>query len=292
MRVLIGITTFNRAEILGRSIQSALDQDHPDKEVAIFDDASTDSTPKLQAKFPNVRWWRVNSNQGYLAGRNFMMRQTEADLYFSLDDDAWFLAPDAISVGVRLMKTYPHVAAIAYDILSPDKINQVERAAPRKTNVFIGCGHMLRLGAVRKAGFYAPGPAAYGVEESDLCLRFLNLGYEVCLLPGVHVWHEKSSLARQSDEQYSSVVCNDLAFAVRRCPFPLVAAGISAKLLSHLRFAVGNDYLAAYSSGLCRFLKSFPQLVATRDPVRNSAVMEFRRRSRAGFSQLLETSLA
>src|SRR6185503_7202429 len=107
MKVLIGITTHNRADILAKSIQSALDQDYPNKEVAVFDDASTDDTPLLKERFPTVRWYRENSNQGYLYARNRMMSETDADIYFSLDDDAWFLAGNEVSVGVDIMRARP-----------------------------------------------------------------------------------------------------------------------------------------------------------------------------------------
>ncbi|HEY8225368.1 MAG TPA: glycosyltransferase, partial [Pyrinomonadaceae bacterium] len=260
MKVLIGITTYNRAEILAKSIQSALDQDYGDKEVAVFDDASTDDTESMKSRFPNVSWYRAERNQGYLAARNKLMRETEADFYFSLDDDAWFIRGDEITQGVTLMKERREIAALAYDILSPDRPKQSERKEPFKTNVFIGCGHMLRLSAVREVSFYTPNPGNYGFEESDLCVRLIDRAYEILYTPGVHVWHDKSSVARKSNEQYSSAVCNDLAFAVRRCPFPMVLAGVPAKLYSHFRFANSNRLLRAYASGVVKFLRALPSL--------------------------------
>ena len=37
MKVCIGITTKNRADILSKSIESALSQSYPNKEVVVFD---------------------------------------------------------------------------------------------------------------------------------------------------------------------------------------------------------------------------------------------------------------
>jgi glycosyltransferase involved in cell wall biosynthesis len=90
LKVLIRITTKNRAAILPKAIESALNQDYPHTEIAVFDDASTDETPLLQAQFPAITWYRVEKNQGYLAARNQMMRDTDADLYFSLDETPGF----------------------------------------------------------------------------------------------------------------------------------------------------------------------------------------------------------
>lgn len=281
MKVLIGITTHNRAAILPQAIQSALDQDYPDKEVAVFDDASTDGTPDLQSRFPQVRWYRVEQQQGYLPARNQLMSETDAEAYFSLDDDAWFMQGDEISRGVELLAERPEVAALAYDILSPDRPAPVERSAPYATHMYIGCGHLLRLSAAREAGFYTPSPGFYGGEEKDLCIQLLDRGYEILLLPGVHVWHDKAMLARDLPAQHRSGVCNDFVFAYRRCPYPMVLWLIPGKVLSHLKFAVGNGFVQSYIQGMFLFFRSVRKLAPTRRPVSPLAFKEFLRRSRA-----------
>jgi glycosyltransferase involved in cell wall biosynthesis len=280
MKVLIGITTQNRAAILPKAIQSALEQDYADKEVAVFDDASTDETRELQARFPQVRWYRVEESQGYLPARNRMMSEADADLYFSLDDDAWFIKGDEIALGVKLLAEHREVAALAYDILSPDRPDRCERTAPYKTHTFIGCGHLLRLSAARELGYYTPNPAFYGSEEKDLCVRLLDRGYEIMYLPGVHVWHDKAMLARSLPAQHRSGVCNDFVFAFRRCPFPMVLWLLPGKVVSHLKFAIGNGFVRPCLAGMFLFLKSVRGLVRTREPVSSLAFREFLRRSR------------
>ena len=280
MKVLVGITTRNRADILPKSIQSALDQDYPHKEVVVFDDASSDATPSVRSRFSTVSWHRAERNMGLVAARNKLMQDTAADFYFSLDDDAWFVRGDEISQGVALMQAQPVIAALAYDILSPDRPNPRHRSQPLKTNLFIGCGHLLRLSAVREVSYYALNPGNYGAEESDLCVRLLDRSHEIVFLPGVHVWHDKSSLARKPDEQYSSAVCNDLAFVIRRYPFPIVLAGLPAKLFSHFRFAVSNQFIRAYAIGVAKCMGALPTLWGAREPVSSSAMLEFRRRGR------------
>ena len=42
----------------------------------------------------------------------------------------------------------PSVAAIAFDILSPDKPTEQTRSQDQSAAMFIGCGHMLRVSAV------------------------------------------------------------------------------------------------------------------------------------------------
>jgi GT2 family glycosyltransferase len=278
LKVLIGITTHNRADILAKSIQSALDQDYPNKEVAVFDDASTDETPSFQERFPTVRWYREDSNKGYLHARNRMMRETDADVYFSLDDDAWFLEGNEVSIGVDIMRARREVAALAYDILSPDRPEPQTQMKPQKTHVFIGCGHMLRLQAVNEVGYYIPNPGSYGGEEQDLCIRLLDHNHEIEFLPGVHVWHDKSLSARNISAQHVSGVCNDLVFAFRRTPSSILLWLLPAKILSHLRFAIGHNFVKPCLSGIGLFFGSLPALLSTREPVSHSTFQEYRQR--------------
>lgn len=281
MKVLIGITTHNRADILAKAIQSALGQDYPNKEVAVFDDASSDETPQVRERFPGVRWLRAATNQGYLAARNQMMRETDADLYFSLDDDAWFLRGEEISVGVELMEHRPDVAGLAYDILTPDRPHEVKRQSPVRTHMFIGCGHLLRLSAVREIGYYTPNPGSYGSEEKDLCVQLLDRGHEIMFLPGVHVWHDKSAQARDLAAQHRSGVCNDFVFALRRCPMPMALWLIPGKVVSHLRFAITHGLLRPCLRGMAMFCAALPSVAPTRKPVSSTAFHEYLRRSRA-----------
>jgi GT2 family glycosyltransferase len=238
MKVCIGITTKNRGEILQKAIKSALEQSYADKKVLVFDDGSTDLTRDLPRKYPEVEWIRADKSIGLLAARNQMMRECGADLYVSLDDDAWFLKGDEIAVAVDHMKKYPKTAAISFDVLQNDtkRFLEVERAPEIETNVFIGCGHMLRLKAVEEVGYYVPFPLRYGHEEKDLCIRLIDRGYSIFFMPGVHVWHDYTSVERNIREQRYSFIVNDLIFPFRRVPvqyfFPVMLNNIFRKLRS------------------------------------------------------------
>src|SRR6185295_8253100 len=183
-----------------------------------------------------------------------------------------------ISIGVEIMRKRPEVAALAYDILSPDRPEPQKQGSAQKTHVYIGCGHMLRLSAVKKAGYYVANPGSYGGEEQDLCIRLLDCNYEIQFLPGVHVWHDKSLSARNVSEQHVSGVCNDLVFAFRRTPASTLVWLLPGKIASHLRFAIKHDFLKPCLQGIRMFLKAMPGLVASREPVSQSAFQEYRKR--------------
>jgi GT2 family glycosyltransferase len=278
--VLVGIVTHNRHRVLPKAIESALRQTYPRVRVAVLDDGSEDDTPQLRSRYPSVTWIRWEQSRGYLEARNHLMRDSNADFYLSLDDDAWFINGDEISIAVRHMEANPKVAAAAFDILSPDREKASPRSEPRPTHLFIGCGHLLRTSALRECGFYVPGPGQYGSEEMDLCIRLLDGNWEIHFLPGVNVWHDKTSIARDNAAQYRSLVSNDLAFAARRCPFPLVLGIIPVKVINHLRFSAANHMLKSCFAGFGLFFSCAPEIWTSRAPVHAQAFVEFIRRSR------------
>jgi GT2 family glycosyltransferase len=155
------------------------------------------------------------------------------------------------------------------------------RTEPVKTHMFIGCGHLLRLSAVREVGYYTPSPGAYGSEEKELCVQLLDQKHELMFLPGVHVWHEKTMQARDLKAQHRSGVCNDLVFALRRCPMPLALWLIPGKFVSHLKFALTNGLVAPCLRGMAMFCSTVPRIAVTRKAVSSSAFNEYLRRQRA-----------
>lgn len=273
--VLIGISTHNRADILAKALNSALSQSHSPTFVAVVDDASTDATPSIAGRFPQVAWTRWDKNQGYVAARNKLMLESDAEYYVSLDDDAWFLEGDEVGIAVEYLERNEDVAAVAFDILSPDRPAKVQRMPSVPAAMFIGCGHVLRLDVVRRLHGYAKFPGGYGGEEKDFCLRLLDAGYHVAKLPGVHVWHDKTETARDFFSQHRSAVCNDLTIAVRRAPLLVVPIAVAWKLFRHLVFAIRANTMAPCLSGFKAFFRSLPAVWRDRGPVRLSTLQRF-----------------
>lgn len=239
-KVVIGITSKNRASILPKAIQSALDQDFPNKEVAIFDDASTDGTALLQNDFPAIKWILSKEPKGLMYARNLFLDISDADYFCSLDDDAWFLSDDTLSTALEFMDKNKDVGAIGFEILSPDR-NQKRNdgiVEPMETNRYIGCGHVLRVDAAKKVGRYLSAPGFYGSEEKDLCIRLIDAGYKIIKMNGLYVWHDKTTISRNFTLQHRSSVCNDLVFMWRRTPLMYLVPSVFMKLYKHLSFSI------------------------------------------------------
>src|ERR1041385_7277303 len=273
--VLVGIVTRNRVQILEKAITSVLEQRDAGVRVSVLDDGSTDATSKLKDRYPTIKWIRWEQNRGLIEARNYLMHSAGEEYFVSLDDDAWFMEGDEIAVAARCLQQNPNVAAIAFDILSPDRPQASARTAPRPTSMFIGCGHMVRLRQVRQVGFYESSPSTYGGEEKDLCLRLIDAGYEIVLLPGLHVFHDKTSVERHTPTQHRSGVTNDLAMTFRRTPLLVLPFAFIWKFFRHLVFSVANGLTAACIGGFVDFLRAIPTLCRSRRPVRSATLRKF-----------------
>jgi glycosyltransferase involved in cell wall biosynthesis len=273
--VVVGIPTHNRANVLRKAIGSALHQTFAPLRVAVIDNASSDETPTLRHDFKSVSWKRWEPGQGYVRARNQMMLTAAEDYYVSLDDDSWFIQGDEIAIAVDFLDRHPNVAAVAFDILAPDRPQQIPRGARASVAMFIGCGHILRLSAVKELGGYAEFPGTYGAEEKDLCLGLIDSGYQIVKLDGVHVWHDKSLLARDIPRQHRSGVCNDLTVTLRRIPLVFLLPVLAWKVPSHIVFALRTGLLRPCLQGLRDFAFAAGVLWRARRPVRLSSMLRF-----------------
>ncbi|MEP7305888.1 MAG: glycosyltransferase family 2 protein [Acidobacteriota bacterium] len=279
--VIVGIVTRNRAAMLTRAISSVLAQQGCEAQVAVVDDDSTDTTSEVAAQFPEVTWTCWSPPRGYRAARNQWMTVSDYDYFVSLDDDAWFLRGDEISLAIAVLKQQPHVAAVAFDILSPDRPFPVSREAPRRAAMFIGCGHVVRLAAIRSVGGYDETPGDYGGEEKDLCLRLMDAGHQIVLLPGVHVWHEKTPIARAIPDQHRSGVCNDLVMTLKRTPTSLLPIALLSKLCRHLISSRRHRLMRPCLAGFCLFARSIPSVWRSRRAIKATTLRAFMRLSRS-----------
>src|ERR1700678_803249 len=84
------IPTYNRADLIGQALESALAQTHPADEIIVVDDGSTDDTERVVAQYAGqVRYMR-QVNAGPSAARNRGIQAASGDFIALLDsDDLW-----------------------------------------------------------------------------------------------------------------------------------------------------------------------------------------------------------
>ncbi|HEY0792705.1 MAG TPA: glycosyltransferase family 2 protein [Chthoniobacterales bacterium] len=87
MRVTIGIPVYNCERWITATIQSALDQSWPDKEVVVVDDGSFDATPRLCREFGSKIRFTAQGRKGGNAARNRIIEAATGEFIQFLDAD-------------------------------------------------------------------------------------------------------------------------------------------------------------------------------------------------------------
>ncbi|WP_144799993.1 glycosyltransferase family 2 protein [Halorubrum depositum] len=103
--VSVIIPTYNRADVLPRSIDSALDQTLEDVEVVVVDDASDDDTASVVNEYDDSRltYLEHETNRGGSAARNTGIEAATGDYIALLDsDDVW--APTKLEQQVETLE--------------------------------------------------------------------------------------------------------------------------------------------------------------------------------------------
>jgi len=96
------MATYNRAGTLRRAVDSVVRQSHPDWELIIVDDGSTDATPELLESLidPRIRVCRHPRNRGMHAAKNTGLDHIRGEWFTTLDADDE-MVPEALEVMLR-----------------------------------------------------------------------------------------------------------------------------------------------------------------------------------------------
>jgi glycosyltransferase involved in cell wall biosynthesis len=112
-RLTIAIPTVNRAELLGRAIESALAQSVPGIEILVSDNGSTDETPSVIARYADrgLRTFRHSSTMSAARHGQFLMEQAKGEFFLGLSDDD-FLEPEFSAEVLAAFDRHPESAFV------------------------------------------------------------------------------------------------------------------------------------------------------------------------------------
>ncbi len=198
--VSVVIPTRNRKKELATAIESCLAQSYQPLEILVLDDASDDGTEAaVRESFPEVRFFREETNRGAAALKNRGFREARGEFVFGIDDDAYYT--DAATVGevVGEFLREPNTAVLALPFVEPLRdavtasgLNQAPDRGLRLRS-FVSCAYAIRRSAALESGGYREF-LFYRGEERDLAVRLLDRGLEIAYVrtpPVVHLYSPK-----------------------------------------------------------------------------------------------------
>lgn len=123
-RVSIVIPAYNHARYLDQAIDSVLGQSHPDIQLIVLDDGSTDDTRDVLRRRSGRFHWETHPNMGQAATLNKGWAMSNAAVlgYLSADD---YLHRDAAARAVEVLREFPDVVATYCDFNIVDEASHL-----------------------------------------------------------------------------------------------------------------------------------------------------------------------
>lgn len=273
-RVDVGIVNWNSRELTLRAVHVLLDTDWGcDLHVLVRDHASSDGTADALAAVAGVELCRHETNPGFAAGVNALVRRSSAPWFLALNSDA-VPQPGALTTLVQSLEETPGAAVVSPALRRPD--GSVEPAALPFPTLRTAAAGLLRprppaqpstrtevdwvVGAAlfwRRSALDAVGPLDEGfhmyAEDLQWCWRAHRAGWQVLLEPAAEVVHVGNASGSQAygDRRAAAVAASTDTFlgdtrghATATAYRGLVAAGAARQWLDARRG--GDAGRAAY----------------------------------------------
>jgi N-acetylglucosaminyl-diphospho-decaprenol L-rhamnosyltransferase len=188
-------------------------------ETVVLDNASEDgSAVAVRERFPGVRLVEQPFRAGFGANHNRILAETDGTAVLVLSHDAE-LEPGALGTLLAFLDATPSAGAVAPRLRYPDgraqasawrfpspttaaigavtlhKAGVVQSTGdePRRVDWAMGAALLLRREALDQVGPFDEGFFMFS-EETDLCRRLAEAGWETWFVPGAVVLHDDSAL--------------------------------------------------------------------------------------------------
>jgi len=206
MKISILIGSRNRINALERCLKSVMLQDYSDIEVLVLDDSDNQNEYKKlfrTIKDPRFQLFHSPRPLGVSGSRNSLMEKAKGDIYFFIDDDAYFDEKDSLTITLESFLAQPRVGILAFKIQNHGE-SEREYNVPFNTGTlkrnpqligqsrfvayFLGTAHAIRKDVIKECGLYN-NALFFGEEELDLSYRAISHGWEIYYESNVLVHH-------------------------------------------------------------------------------------------------------
>ena len=255
--VSIILPVFNHAQLTLECLLSIAGSDSTvSYEIIIADDASTDDTSRILQLVKNVKYFRNESNLGFLKNTNKALEHVAGTYVLYLNNDvqvsgAWLSTllatfkdfPSAGAVGPAFVYPSGHLqeAGAAFnmdgtaDMIGLNESPQQARFAyTRRVDYVSGACLLIPAKLVQSLGGFSEEFLPCYCEDSDLCLRIQAAGYDIYCNPHVMVMHRLSKSTDALGESYKL-----------KCVYKNVTT-LKTKWQDHLQKVVSPKVIAFY----------------------------------------------
>lgn len=242
MKASVIVLSWNGIEYLENCLNAVFSQDHPDFEVIVVDNGSTDGSPDFVAeRFPQVRLIRNERNLGFAGGNNIGLQAATGGVMVLLNQDTT-VQPGWLAALAEALDTDPNIGIVGGKALYPDSTIQHAGGYVNGRGEGSHYGYQQRedVGqfdqmedvdyvtgatlAITRQAFEIIGrldegftPAYY--EDVDWCYQARQAGFRVVYVPHAVLVHEEAStVADVSHEGMYLFHRNRLRFVLKHWP--------------------------------------------------------------------------
>jgi glycosyltransferase involved in cell wall biosynthesis len=183
-RVSIVVPAYNHARFLAQAVDSVLAQTHPEVELLVLDDGSTDGTRQVLEKYGRRFQWETQANLGQAATLNKGWARAGGEIlsYLSADD---YLHPEAVARAVECLERNPDAVLSYCDFTQVDEDGRV---------LDMICTPEFSFEAMVLEGVCAPGPGAFFRRSAYARAGGWNEGLK--RIPDFEYWLRMAQLGR------------------------------------------------------------------------------------------------
>lgn len=200
--VSVIVPVHNASAFLDRCLAGVLASSDPAFELIVVDDASTDDSAVIAARY-DARIFQLKTQSGPAAARNYGATQARGPILLFVDADV-IVHPETIARLANNFLTRPEIAAAfgSYDDDPADKsfVSQYrnlyhhfthQQANTDAATFWAGCGAVRRGAFAAVEGFDEERYAEPAIEDIELGYRLRAAGYKILLDKAVQVKHLK-----------------------------------------------------------------------------------------------------
>ena len=148
--VSVNITTYNRAHLLPRCLDSVLSQSYQNLEIVIVDDCSTDDTDSIvkqyQQKDNRIKYIRHDENKKLSSARNTAIKNSNGFYIAFLDDDDEWIDRDKIAKQVEIFEKKNNIEIVCSGVNIIDSNRKIKRKHFEKPNNLFA--HILKTNGI------------------------------------------------------------------------------------------------------------------------------------------------
>lgn len=265
--VSVNLTTYNRAHILRRALDSVLAQSYENLEIVVVDDCSTDNTADVLAVYQKVdsrlRYFRHHVNKGNAGTRNTALNECKGEFVAFMDDDDEWIDPQKLEKQVAVLQGNPALGIVCTGVRrfnAPHETVDITIPRPdnlaatilRKNGIIYNSSVMTRRALILEMGGFDENMTK-GIDSEFFRRCIVKYGYDVHFMAdittAVHEYGTDRMTTRQGPEALVQMMKNQIHLLSKyRLAFllhPRAAAYRIRKLI------IGSTKLAALAVRRC-----------------------------------------